>query len=80
MKQIATKTNEEVLERIGVGRELLSSVRGGQMRFVGHVVRMQELEHLSLIGKIDERKPSGRPRQKYMDGLVRVTGGNMSAA
>ena len=37
-------TNEEVLERVGVGRELLSSVRGRQMRFAGNEVRRQELE------------------------------------
>lgn len=74
------KTNEEVLERVGVERELLASVRGRQMWFVGHIVRTQELEHLSLTGKINGSRPRGRPRQKYMDGLVRMTGGRMSAA
>ena len=73
------KTNEEVLQRVGIGRELLSSVRSRQMRFVGHVVRREELEHLSLTGKIEGRRPRGRPRQKYLDGLVRWTGGRMSA-
>ena len=73
------KTNEEVLQRVGIGRELLSSVRSRQMRFVGHIVRREELEHLSLTGKIEGRRPRGRPRQKYLDGLVRWTGGRMSA-
>ena len=50
------------------------------MRFVGHEIRRGELEHLSLTGKIDGRRTRGRPRQKFMDGLVRVTGGGMSAA
>ena len=49
------------------------------MRFVGHIVRREELEHLSLTGKIEGRRPRGRPRQKYLDGLVRWTGGRMSA-
>ena len=74
------RTNEEVLERVGIGRELLTSVRTRQMRFVGHEIRRGELEHLSLTGKIDGRRTRGRPRQKFMDGLVRVTGGGMSAA
>ena len=74
------RTNEEVLHRVSVGRELLSSVKDRQMCFLGHVMRRQQLEHLSLTGKIEGRRPRGRPRQKYLDGLVRVTGGRMSAA
>ena len=50
------------------------------MRFVGHEIRRGELEHLSLTGMIDGRRARGRPRQKFMDGLVRVTGGDISAA
>ncbi len=58
----------------------MSTARSRQMRFLGHVMRREGLEHLSLTGKIEGKRPQGRPRQKYMDGLVRVTGGGMSAA
>ncbi len=74
------RTNEEVLQGVGVGRELMNTVRSRQMRFLDHVMRRGGLEHLSVTGKIEGKRPQGRPRQKYMDGLVRVTGGGMSAA
>ncbi len=77
------RTNEEVLQGLGVGRELMSTVRSRQMFFLGHereAMRREELEHLSLTGKIEGKRPQGRPRQKYMDGLVRVTGEGTSAA
>ena len=72
-------TNEDILLRVGAKRELVSSVRKRQMRFLGHVMRQQELENLSLTGKIEGKRPRGRPRQKYMDGIVRATGGRMTA-
>ncbi len=74
------RTNEEVLQGVGVGRELMSTVRRRQMHFLGHVTRREGLEHLSLTGKIEGKRPQGRSRQKYMDGLVQVTVGGMSAA
>ena len=46
---------------------------------VGHVMRRQELENLSLTGKIEGKRQRSRPRQKYMDGIVRATGGRMTA-
>ena len=39
------------------------------MRFLGHVMRREQLENLSLTGRI-----SGRPRMKYLDGLKRTIG------
>ena len=42
-------------------------------------MRQQGLENLSLTGKIEGKRSRGRPRQKYMDGLVRVATGRMSA-
>ena len=60
------KTNDEVLERVGVRRELVSLVRERQMGCLGHLMRSQELETISLLGKLKDRRPRGRHRQKYM--------------
>ena len=38
-----------------------------------------ELSKISLAGKIEGKRPRGRPRQKYMDGIVKATGGRMTA-
>ena len=69
-------SNEEVLRRMGLGRELLMHVRGRQMRFLGHVMRSEELENLSLTGRVPGRRASGRQREKYMDGIKRTIGQN----
>ena len=59
---------------MGVGRELLLHVRGRQIRFLGHVMRSEELENLSLTGRVPGRRARGRKREKYMDGIKRAIG------
>ena len=44
-------TNQEVLERAGIGKQLLQIIDRRQLRFLGHI------EELSLSGKINERVP-----------------------
>ena len=44
-------SNEEVLRRMGVERELIVKIRASQMRFIGHVMRRGKIEDLSLTGR-----------------------------
>ena len=44
----AKKSNENVLRQIGHHTSLLKSIKIRQMRFLGHVIRKEKLEHLSL--------------------------------
>lgn len=37
------------------------------------------MESLCLTGKIEGRKAPGRPREKYMNGIVRDAGGSSKA-
>ena len=46
-------TNEEVLRRIGTSRELLRNVRGRHVEFLGHIMRRESLENISLTGRMD---------------------------
>ena len=66
----AKKTNAEVLIDAGVKRSILSNIRGRQSRFLGHVLRRTQLEHLITTGKIKGRRDRGRQREKLLDGLV----------
>ena len=50
------KTREHVLRSSNITRFLLKSVRKRQLNFLGHVMRKNQLEHLSLTGKIAGRK------------------------
>ena len=72
-------TNERVLERMETGRELLRRIRSRQLNFLGHVLRRDGMESLCLTGKIEGRRARGRQREKYMDGIKRVTGGERRA-
>ena len=70
----ARRTNEEVLRRAGVRRELMTVIRRRQIGFVGHVVRGDGLEKDCLLGMIEGRRARGRQRLKFMDGIRDVTG------
>ena len=55
-------TNEEVLTRAGTKRELMMTIRQRQLRFLGHVMRKNELENVVLTGKIEGTRNRGRKR------------------
>ena len=48
------------------------------MRFLGHVVRLEDLENLILTGRIEGRRGRGRPRIKYMDDTKSAIGGGLT--
>ena len=72
-------SNEQVLQRAGAKREMMTRIRQKQLRFLGHTMREQQLESLCLVGKVEGRRGRGRPRIKFVDGLARSCGGGMSA-
>ena len=67
----ARMTNEEVRERAGVKREVIATIRARQLNFLGHILRENKLEKLTLQGKIEGRRARGRQRMKYMDSLLK---------
>lgn len=70
------KTNIEVMQKAGVKRNLLSTIVARQMEFFGHVMRREGLEKIVTTGKIEGKRDRGRQRQKYLDGLNNLNGGN----
>ena len=73
-------TNEEVLRRAGTRRELMKSIRQRQLRFLGHVMREQQLESQCVAGKLEGKRGRGRPREKFIDSLARAAGGGHTPA
>ena len=66
MQQISWKakiSNENVLRQIGHHTSLLKAIKIRQMSFLGHVIRKEKLEHLSLTGLIAGKRAQGRQRQ-----------------
>lgn len=48
-------TNKEVLRRIGMDRDLLQTIQRRQLEFLGHSIREEALEELSLTEKIKRK-------------------------
>ena len=76
----ARLTNEEVLDMVGENRLLIQTVRKRQFKFVGHTMRRGGMEDLALTGMIEGRRGRGRPRERYLDGLVRLANGRVTTA
>ena len=69
------RSNASILETIGGRRELLATVRQRQMTFLGHVIRADGLENLTITGRIAGSRSRGRPRMKYVDRMKEYIGG-----
>ena len=74
----ARLTNEEVLNMVGEKRQLVLTIRKRQFKFLGHTMRRNGMENLALTGMIEGKRGRGRPREKYLDGLVKTTNGRVT--
>ncbi|GFR88629.1 retrovirus-related Pol polyprotein LINE-1 [Elysia marginata] len=66
----ANKTKEEILTEAQTTRQLITKIRKRQAKFVGYVIRRNQLEHLVTTGKFDGKRGRGRPREKMLDSLA----------
>jgi len=58
-------TNTEVLNRVQQDRQLLNMIGKRQLKFLGHVIRKNNLEDLSLSGRFEGKRPRDRQRITY---------------
>lgn len=72
----ARRTNAEVLRMAGTSRKLVTTIRQRQLRYLGHVLRGDNLEKDCLLGTIEGTRARGRQRIKYMDGIKTLVGCN----
>ena len=63
-------TNEEVLKRARETRALLRTIERRQLSFLGHVIRKEGLEELSLAGKIDGKRARGGQRTTFLQNFT----------
>ncbi|GFR73391.1 transposable element Tcb1 transposase [Elysia marginata] len=66
----SVETNEEILTEAQTTRQLITKIRKRQAKFVGHVIRRNQLEHLVTTGKFDGKRGRGTPREKMLDSLA----------
>ena len=69
----ATKTNEWVLNKAGVKRELLDTVKARKLAYYGHTMR-KRLEKEIMQGTMPGARRRGRPRTAWMDNIKTWTG------
>jgi len=72
----AKKTNEWVLNKAGVKRELLNAVKARKLAYYGHTMRKQGscLEKDVTQGTMPGACRRGRPRMAWMDNISTWTG------
>jgi len=72
----AKKTNEWVLNKAGVKRELLDTVKVRKLAYYGHTMRKQGscLEKEIMQGTLPGARRRGRPRTAWMDNIKTWTG------
>ena len=67
----AKKTNEWVLNKAGVKRELLDNVKGRKLAYYGHTMRKQVscLEKEVMQGAMQGARRRGKPHTAWMDNI-----------
>ena len=54
-------TNEEVLRRMGTGREIVRQFKTRKLQYLGHLIRHNSTQLQLIDGKIEGRRSRGRP-------------------
>ena len=68
-------TKAAVLRRAGTGRQLMKNILKRQMKFLGHVMRKETLEEVSVTERIEGTRGRGRSRRDYLHSLCDRAGG-----
>ena len=67
-------TKKKVLERLNTNRQLLQKVKQRKVRYYGHIRRKGDIIQTILEGRMEGRRPRGRPRQTWFNNIVQWTG------
>ena len=67
-------SNENVLIRANTDRKLLVKIGTHQLEFLGHCLRKEEIERLTLTGKIEGKRARGRQRITYLKRIAEWSG------
>jgi len=71
------RTNEQVLSSMNEKRSLIKTIWDRKKNWIGHVVRGDGLMKLVLEGRMEGKRPRGRPRMGMIDDVLDETYGDM---
>jgi hypothetical protein len=63
------KTNEDVLKLVGESRHIVDIIIERKKNWIGHVLRGDSLMRLVLEGRMEGKRPRGRPRRGMIDDI-----------
>ena len=67
-------TNEEVLRRMGTGREIVRQFKTRKLQYLGHMIRHNSTQLQLIEGKIEGRRSRGRPRNTWTTDITSTKG------
>uniref|UniRef100_A0A803T9X3 ribonuclease H n=1 Tax=Anolis carolinensis TaxID=28377 RepID=A0A803T9X3_ANOCA len=74
----ARRSNQSILQEIMPDCSLEGRILEAKLKYFGHIMRRQEsLEKIMMLGKMEGKRKRGRPRARWMDGILEVTGMNL---
>ena len=66
-------TNESVLKKLGTKRQLLNNIQKRKTKYFGHVKRKGNILTTALEGKMEGKRPRGRPRNMWITDIKEWT-------
>ncbi|XP_062814690.1 leucine-rich repeat-containing protein 4C isoform X2 [Anolis carolinensis] len=71
----ARRSNQSILQEIMPCCSLEGRILEAKLKYFGHIMRRQEkLEKITMLGKMEGKRKRGRPRARWMDGILEMTG------
>jgi len=70
-------TNEDILNKVEEKGQLIIVIRGRQKNWMGHVLRGEGLLREVMEGRMEGKRPRGRPEKGMLDELLVESYGNM---
>lgn len=70
----AKRTNASIIKELGIRERLETTVRKRVLKFFGHIIRQDNIETITIQGKIEEMRGRGRSPTRYTDQLRKLTG------
>ena len=67
-------TYEEVLRRMGTGREIGRQFKKRKLQCLGHLIRHNSSQLQLIEGKIEGRRSRGRPRNTWTTDITTING------
>ena len=71
-------TNEDVMKRLHVKREVLTKMKTTKLAYFGHTMRHESLQNTILVGRIEGKRARGRQRKLWTDDIKSWTGNSLT--